>query len=212
MSRGMPDPAQPRMMHQVARAWPEVRDRRPARRPPPCLRRARPASCWAASAGGSASTASTSPTLLPSTHVTQWAVAALSSPPPTALRLCFTRRRQVGSSSAAWRTSKRRFGRSRAIRGPCILCAGTHGLVSLEDILVAGAFVEAFIHDGRSIVEDDTARPSRSSPGRRARAAGPVGIVGAMRQPGRPQPDRARAGRRYPVVLAGLEPGHRARV
>lgn len=61
-----------------------------------------------------------------------------------------------------------------------VLCAGTHGLVSLEDVLAAGAFVEALIHEGRSLVEDDSALLAVES-WRRARAAGPVGIVGALR-------------------------------
>lgn len=58
-----------------------------------------------------------------------------------------------------------------------VLCAGTHGLISLEDVLAAGAFVESVIHEGRSVVEDDSALIAVES-WRRVRAAG---IVGALR-------------------------------
>ncbi|MCC6677148.1 MAG: DUF429 domain-containing protein [Phycisphaerales bacterium] len=61
-----------------------------------------------------------------------------------------------------------------------ILCAGTHGLVGMDDVITAGAFVEALIHDGRTLVEDDSGLIALES-WRRARAAGPGGVLAALR-------------------------------
>lgn len=61
-----------------------------------------------------------------------------------------------------------------------ILCAGTHGLVSLEDVLAAGAFVQILLDEGRRVGEDDSALIALEA-WRRAHAAGPVGVIGALR-------------------------------
>jgi 2-phosphosulfolactate phosphatase len=61
-----------------------------------------------------------------------------------------------------------------------VLCAGTHGLISAEDVLAAGAIVEKLLAAGISLAEDDSGLIAVEA-WRRALAAGPVGIVGALR-------------------------------
>lgn len=61
-----------------------------------------------------------------------------------------------------------------------LMCAGTHGLVGLDDALAAGAFVESLIDQGRSLTEDDSGLLAVEA-WRTARAAGPGGVLSALR-------------------------------
>lgn len=73
---------------------------------------------------------------------------------------------------------------SRAVQGESgtlhLVCAGTHGLIGLDDVLTAGAFVEDLLHHGRAVVEDDSALLALETC-RRTRMAGPIGVLGALR-------------------------------
>lgn len=79
--------------------------------------------------------------------------------------------------------SNRRAAAAWAARagGPVhVLCAGTHGLVSGEDVLAAGAVVEALLELGCTLGEDDAARLALEA-WARARAGGVKTIREALR-------------------------------
>lgn len=70
-----------------------------------------------------------------------------------------------------------------AAAGPApvhLLCAGTHGLISLEDVLAAGAIAEGLLDVGLALPDDDSALIAVEL-WRRARSAGAGGILAALR-------------------------------
>ncbi len=96
-----------------------------------------------------------------------------------------------------------------------LLCAGTDGQITREDVLLAGAVV-ARLTEQPYWTPDDPALIARDAwlhvAGRVEGSALKARVAGALRQPRRPQPDRDRHGRRHRVCRRHRPLRHRAAI